>query len=544
MKTALKTLLAANILSFILSLVYAFVPGQTLYWNVFGIFLILTLTGNILASLPEGHKRRLDIVYLSLSSLGLFAVMLLNTLASSIPTHTTSISIVSGLFILALTLTGALLARSALPPYTRRFSMRGGTYFQTKKSKISRLFRRTISVLLAAGLLIGLIMAFFMLVPVSIGVAEVILSQYSLFYLLIFSSTAVLFIKISGFKSGSVLRNGVLILGAALYVAFAVPTVLIPSMLAGAEQSYTAAFGDIGSDFDDLTAFRQQPLSLPDYFFGVRTEEYELDEDVLYYAGTEGVDEGLELRYDVYTPLEEAEDLPGERAVLIRIHGGGWNTGGRGFQNVAQFNKYFASQGYIVFDVEYGLNNKNRLSDLSPVAEEVSGEFSIDDMVRHLGIFLTHLADSQDVYGADIDSVFLSGGSAGGHLANAVALGLTSGAYTDVLDERINISGIIPLYPANGLAGFQEITGEEELVDPALLVDENSPPALVYHGDTDRIVSLDVSRKFEQTYLNNGNTDFALIQAPYGEHVSDLYFPGYYSQMLVYYMERFMYEHR
>jgi len=61
------------------------------------------------------------------------------------------------------------------------------------------------------------------------------------------------------------------------------------------------------------------------------------------------------------------------------------------------------------------------------VPDEVSGEYTIDDMVRHLGEFTTYLADNHENFGASIDSVFISGGSTGGHLANAVALGLSRG---------------------------------------------------------------------------------------------------------------------
>lgn len=82
----------------------------------------------------------------------------------------------------------------------------------------------------------------------------------------------------------------------------------------------------------------------------------------------------------------------------------------------------------------------------------------------------------------------MSGGSVGRHLANAVALGLSSGEYTEVLDDRLPVNGIILMYPANGIVGYKDITGEDELVNPALLVEEDSPPTLVYHGQHDTIV--------------------------------------------------------
>jgi hypothetical protein len=54
-------------------------------------------------------------------------------------------------------------------------------------------------------------------------------------------------------------------------------------------------------------------------------------------------------------PLDRGEDLPGQNSTLIRIHGGGWVSGDKGGSNMVQMNKYFAAQGYIVFDIQYGL---------------------------------------------------------------------------------------------------------------------------------------------------------------------------------------------
>lgn len=544
MKSVLKALMGLNGLAFILGLVYVFFPNQNLFWNGFGILLLVTLTANSLVSILSKQHKKMTTSYLVLSSFGLLVVMGLNTLTSLWPTYTLSRSILSIILLQATLLFGLFVCRTVLIDKQKiNFYHSQITFKNSRKS--SKVKYRILMTVLGLLLGLGMLMAFFMLVPIPISIAEVILSQYSLFYSLIFLSLAGLILKVSHLKRGSWQWYWILSIGVSLYILFSIPLLTLPTMLSDAEESYTNAFGENWQDLEnDYPLFRESPLSLPDYFYGIRSTDYNFTEGVLYYEGTEGVDEDLELRFDVYTPPTDASELPGNGAVLIRIHGGGWSTGGRGAQNFAQFNKYFATQGYVVFDVEYGLNNDDDLSEFSQVAEAVTGEFSVDDMVRHLGLFTTYLADNHEEYDADIDSVFFSGGSAGGHLANAVGLGIASGEYTDILDDRLTISGLIPLYPANGLASYRNLDGEEALVNPELLVDENSPPALVYQGDMDRIVDPRVAEYFRDSYLDNGNTDFALIRAPYGEHVSDLYFPGYYSQMFVYYMERFMVENR
>ncbi|SFK46690.1 Acetyl esterase/lipase [Marinilactibacillus piezotolerans] len=542
MKVFFKFLFIMNIVSVLLSILYLVFPIGTVYLNGYGLLLIVTLTGNIIASVIGSQSIKIDYTYLILSGVGLIAVMLLNTVASLSPTNASSRSILSIGILFLMMILGAIVTRT---PHTKR-STRGPFLAQRQsEKKTNKVIRIILILLLSIVLLIGAFLAFVIVTGIDVGLVQVVISQYSLFYSLIFLSIAGLLLKISKVKLRSIIGVMISVLGVSLFVLFNLPLLTIPSLLKDAETNYTEAFGDewktIGED-DSL--FMSSPISIPGYFFGVPSTEYNVTEDILFYEGTEGVDEGLELRFDAYTPPVNADQLPGQGSTLIRIHGGGWNSGNKGSENYSQINKYFAAQGYVVFDVQYGLNDQDQFVEFATVPDEIAGDFSIDDMVRHLGIFTTYLADHHEEYSANIDSVFISGGSAGGHLANAVALGLSSGEYTELLDDRLTVNGIIPIYPANGLAGYQDITGEDELVDPALLVEKDSPPALVYQGQHDTIVDPQVAENFKDAYLENNNTEIAIIRMPYGEHASDLYFPGFYSQTFIYYMERFMYQYR
>ncbi|WP_423189281.1 alpha/beta hydrolase [Alkalibacterium sp. f15] len=539
-----KSLFMLNIISLLLTIAYNLFPGENVLWNGYGLILIVTLTSNIVASMIGSRYRKLDITYLLLSSIGMLFVMLVNTGASLTPTNETSTSVVSIIMLLSLLVVGAVITRSPLIHTTKRQTSATLSADRPEK-KTGKTARKVLLVFLALSLLIGAIMAIIMVTNISFRVTEVLISQYSLFYSFIFLSIAALFLKLSIYKRRSLMSYAVISLGIGLFGVFALPFMSIPALLNEAEKNYTEAFGNEWQTVgENEPAFRSNPVSIPAYFFGIPSTKYNLTEDVLFYEGTEGVDAGLELRFDVYTPPEDAANLPGERSTLIRIHGGGWDVGDKGSENFAQMNKYFAAQGYVVFDVQYGLNDQDQFIEFLTVPDEVSGDFSIDDMVRHLGLFTTYLADNHEDYGANIDSVFLSGASAGGQLANAVALGSSSGQYTDLIDTRITVNGIIPFYPANGLSHYRNIGGEDELVDPALLVEADSPPALVYQGDKDGLVDPRVAERFREAYLDKGNTEIAVIWMPYGAHASDIYFPGFYNQTFIYYMERFMYEYK
>ena len=89
--------------------------------------------------------------------------------------------------------------------------------------------------------------------------------------------------------------------------------------------------------------------------------------------------------------------LPGANSVIIRIHGGGWTTGDKRIGNMPLMNRYFAAQGYCVFDIQYGLNNKSGVSFLQGMSSEtVRGNYSINDMVRHVGLFCQILGGSSE----------------------------------------------------------------------------------------------------------------------------------------------------
>ncbi len=255
----------------------------------------------------------------------------------------------------------------------------------------------------------------------------------------------------------------------------------------------------------------------------------------------------MKLYFDAYLPPNHGIGLPGQNSTIIRIHGGGWTTGDKGLDNMMQMNKYFAAQGYCVFDIQYGLNNESSilasLKFITPL--NVQGNFSINDMVSQIGSFCQFLTVHQADYGANLSSVFISGGSAGGQLTCATALGIASGNYPSIFGTGITIRGFIPFYPANqGAASVDNNVSDPEFYNPALLVTANSPPCLDYQGSQDGLVNPAISYALQSTYTSHGNSHCAVIELPFGGHGSDLDFSGYYNSFFLYYMERFLYEYR
>jgi len=88
-------------------------------------------------------------------------------------------------------------------------------------------------------------------------------------------------------------------------------------------------------------------------------------------------------------------------------------------------NLHFSSLGYSVFDLQYGLAESGTFSPRTPTPKGMLGPFGIEDTLRHLGSLSSFLADRAEELGADPTRVFVSGPSAGGQLALAVALALS-----------------------------------------------------------------------------------------------------------------------
>ncbi|MHA1805495.1 MAG: alpha/beta hydrolase [Promethearchaeota archaeon] len=362
------------------------------------------------------------------------------------------------------------------------------------------------------------------------------------FSFMFFAATAIVF-KDVGQKNRKIYHVFTLITLIISVILF-MPYALTPVAIRDAEKNFSEAFGEdwrnkIPTDVENKYFLKTQ-FSTLQYFLGVKSNNYIVEKDVLYFDGSKSpyeVDENITLYFDVYYPKEYSEDLPGQGSVLIRIHGGSWRSYDKGLSNMMQMNKYFASQGYIVFDIQYGLHRPNRQGDIfTPV--NVLGNFNIDDMIRHIGEFTKYLAAHADQYNANLNSVFISGGSAGGHLACATALAIDSGRYRYLFSPKIKVKGIIPFYPGNVLPYEW---GTPELVRPELMITAESPPSLVFQGYQDALVHWTVSQRWKDTYTAAGNQECAIIYFPLCGHANDLYFNSHFNLVFVYYMERFMY---
>lgn len=276
---------------------------------------------------------------------------------------------------------------------------------------------------------------------------------------------------------------------------------------------FTRVFGAV--DKAKLDNPRQRGYCYADNFFGVETKNYEVKNDVEFYVGKSQHNKNLSLKFDMYYPIYKSA----HKSVLINLHGRG---GDKDIGNYAHRNKYFASRGYVVFDIQYGdFNEKNTNVD-SSVNNDKYFQGYVDQ-------FFLYVLENNEV-GADFKNTFLTGVSLGGGIVSGYAYTFEKVA---ALNENFEIKGIIPVYPGYS----NKSSGTSNYLN---YVTKESPPCLLVMSLSDTVVDVKVIDYTRQAYLDASNPNFACIGVTYAGHGSDSLLSGRFNQAYMYYTERFM----
>lgn len=240
-------------------------------------------------------------------------------------------------------------------------------------------------------------------------------------------------------------------------------------------------------------------------------------EDVIY-----GRKWGTALTLDVFTPKDKANG----RGVIFCVSGG-WFSAHEAI-NLA-FIKPFLDRGYVVFAVVHGSQPKFTIPEV------------LDDMHRATRFIRTHAKQ----HGVDPEKLGIAGGSAGGHLSlmqgNAFKPGNPK-ATDPVERESSRVAAVGCFFPPTdflnygkdgevALGGgtlvnfkapfdfreldpktraFVEITDESrrlaigKQISPVYHVSKDSAPALIIHGDADKLVPIQQAERIIARYKEVG----------------------------------------
>lgn len=229
------------------------------------------------------------------------------------------------------------------------------------------------------------------------------------------------------------------------------------------------------------------------------------------------------LRLDIYRQLAPK----GPRPLVVYIHGGGWQSGhtrhSGAFANWPGVLASLARKGYVVASLEYRL----------------SAEAKFPAAIHDVKNAIKWLRANAAKHSVDPQKTILWGGSAGGQLAAlaATTCGVEavepSAADKNIASQSDCVQGVVAWYgvfdfnaippPPPGVDDAVSAAGKYfgcapaqcpdkvALASPISHVDAKDPPALLIHGELDKVVAVDQSRAFDAALRAKGVASQLLV---------------------------------
>jgi acetyl esterase/lipase len=228
------------------------------------------------------------------------------------------------------------------------------------------------------------------------------------------------------------------------------------------------------------------------------------------------------LHLDVYRPRS---GTPVHAPILLQIHGGGWRGGNRR-QQARPLMDRLAARGWICASITYPL---------SPAA-------TFPEHLIAVKRAIAWLKREAPALGGDPDSIVITGGSAGGHLAALAALTPDDTTYQPGFEtEDTGVAAAITLY---GIYDFlnrnrtrdnwplipnlvmkarpDEAVAAYRAASPLDQVTPAAPPWLVIHGAQDAVVPPHESRQFVEKLAEVSDSTAVYVELPGATHTFDI----------------------
>ena len=198
----------------------------------------------------------------------------------------------------------------------------------------------------------------------------------------------------------------------------------------------------------------------------------------------------VNLKMDCFFP--EAYTAKDTRPCVIFFFGGGW-TGGKTSQFYG-FSKYLASRGMVAICAEYRLGNRHKASPRNCVEDGRQAVRYVREHAAELGI--------------DPNKIVAGGGSAGGHVAAAIAMcpKMDANPASTVSSIPNALLLLNPVYN-NGPEGYGHARVKAYWQDfsPHHNIREDLPPTIVFFGSNDEYVPVDQAEAFQAAMDKAGN---------------------------------------
>jgi acetyl esterase/lipase len=193
---------------------------------------------------------------------------------------------------------------------------------------------------------------------------------------------------------------------------------------------------------------------------------------------------------------------PSGGPVLIHLHGGGYTQGHKNSQSLPLLYR-LASQGWVCVSANYRLR---------PTAQHPD---HLIDLKKVIAWVRAHGRE----YGADPALLFVSGSSAGAHMAALAALTPNDPAFQPGFEDAdTSVTAAIGL---NGWYGGYY--GQPDTSSPVTHVRPGAPPFFIAHGDHDTVAPVEVARDFADTLGRVSINPVVYAELLGAQHAFDLF---------------------
>jgi acetyl esterase/lipase len=186
---------------------------------------------------------------------------------------------------------------------------------------------------------------------------------------------------------------------------------------------------------------------------------------------------------DVYRSRSHTAASP----VLVHLHGGAFRVGRKSREARPLFHR-LAERGWVCVSANYRL--RTRYAD------------QLDDVAK----VLAWVRDHGPEHGADPNAIFVSGSSAGGHLASMIAFG----------EKDPSILGVVSLYGYYGPVG-------SERSSPLSYEGRGAPPFFIAHPERDTLVVVEDARRFVESLRSGSTNPVVYAELPGAQHGFDFF---------------------
>lgn len=209
-------------------------------------------------------------------------------------------------------------------------------------------------------------------------------------------------------------------------------------------------------------------------------------------------------KLDIYAP-HHAKDFP----VLIDIHGGGWVAGSKNARSIPA--KTLLSKGLIWVPIDYGL----------------APRYSMKNIIEHVRAALSWVHHHIQKYGGDPNRIYVTGQSAGAHLAATMLMSGWHQSFSlpeDLIKGFILLSGV---YDLNSMLYLPEIEPqsllqlsfeEAALFSPFHNLLEKNIPVVIAYGDQEPFAYCREALEYHEL-LKQKSFSTHLISIPNANHV-------------------------